>query len=315
MVNQILVFSRRREPERRRVELEPLIHEVLNLLRTSLPSTITIEADLQANGTLMADPSQIHQIIMNLGTNAAYAMRESGGVLQVSTRYRDLTERDIAPTSQLHPGRYIQLEVADSGSGVPSELLNRIFDPFFTTKPQGEGTGMGLAMVHGIVGSMGGEITARSELGEGATFTLLLPLAGKAKQEEAGEEEAAVTGQGRILLVDDEEDLVAINTQLLEDLGYKVTGLTDSRTALKAVASTPDAFDLIVTDQTMPGLTGAKLAEAVYAIRPDLPVILCTGYSEVLRSIREGQHGIRKIMLKPFELAEFSRIVREVLDN
>lgn len=315
MVNQILVFSRRREPERRRVELEPLIHEVLNLLRTSLPSTITIEADLHANGTLMADPSQIHQIIMNLGTNAAYAMRESGGVLQVNTCYRDLTERDIAPTSQLQPGRYIQLEVADSGSGVPSELLNRIFDPFFTTKPQGEGTGMGLAMVHGIVGSMGGEITARSELGEGATFTLLLPLAGKARQEEAGEEEAAVTGQGRILLVDDEEDLVAINTQLLEDLGYKVTGLTDSRTALKAVASTPDAFDLIVTDQTMPGLTGAKLAEAVYAIRPDLPVILCTGYSEVLRSIREGQHGIRKIMLKPFELAEFSRIVREVLDN
>ncbi|UZP67875.1 transporter substrate-binding domain-containing protein [Desulfovibrio mangrovi] len=314
MVNQILVFSRRREPERRRVELAPLIHEVLNLLRTSLPSTITIEADLQAEGTLMADPSQIHQIIMNLGTNAAYAMRETGGVLRVSTRPRTLTERDITPTSQLVPGRYIQLEVSDSGSGIPADLLNRIFDPFFTTKPQGEGTGMGLAMVHGIIGSMGGEITARSKEGKGTAFTLLLPLAGKADAEVAGEEEAAVHGQGRILLVDDEEDLVAINSQLLEDLGYKVTGLTDSRAALERVAATPDAFDLIVTDQTMPGLTGSKLAESVYAIRPDLPVILCTGYSEALRSIREGQHGIRKIMLKPFELAEFSRIVREVLD-
>lgn len=315
MVNQILVFSRRREPEHRRVDLASVVHEVVNLLRSSLPSTIEIVEETNAQGAVMADPSQVHQVIMNLGTNAGYAMRETGGTLTIRLSRYNLGVKEISAASQLSPGHHLLLEVSDTGTGLPPGIADRIFDPFFTTKPQGEGTGMGLAMVHGIVGSMDGEIRVTSQLGEGTTFRILLPLADDTGVEENRCTDEAVPGQGRILLVDDEEDLVAINSQFLEDLGYKVTGTSNSRAALDLFMRAPNEYDLVITDQTMPALTGTQLAEAIHAECPEMPIILCTGYTERIRHLSPGQFGIRKILMKPFELVEFSQVVKSILDN
>ncbi len=316
MVNQILVFSRRREPERRRVELAVVASEVLNLLRSSLPSTIEIRVEALAAGAVKGDPSQVHQLIMNLGTNAGYAMRATGGILSLSLKPLDLDAGQSSVTHPLAPGPYMQLELSDTGQGIDPGVQERIFDPFFTTKPQGEGTGMGLAMVHGIVASMGGEISVRSTPGQGTSFKILLP-----KLDQAGEAQEQVPatpesprGQGRILLVDDDNDILAIGTEFLEGLGYQVTATADSREALGLFRS-PESFDLVVTDQTMPGLTGERLAEAIHAECPELPIILCTGYSERIRHLNPSQLGIRKILIKPFELADLSLAVRESLEG
>ena len=309
MVHQILVFSRRRKPEKVLVDVSAMAEEVLQLLRSSLPSTIAIKSELSDGCTVMADASQLHQVVMNLGTNAGYAMRTNGGMLTLRTRSTQL-DVEKAKLTGLPSGKYISLTVEDTGEGISAQNVRRIFDPFFTTKPKGEGTGMGLSMVHGIVTSMRGHIAVESSEGMGTRFTILLPYS-SGEQEGTSFNTAPITrGEGRIMLVDDEQDLVTVYSSALRDLGYEVETFDDPSKALDAFRNAPHQYDLLVTDQTMPKLTGDKLAAAVHVLRPDVPIILCSGYSDAIDSISEGEGGIRSVLLKPFELKELARTVQ-----
>lgn len=312
MVHQILVFSRRRKPEKVLVDVSAMAEEVLQLLRSSLPSTIAIKSELSDGCTVMADASQLHQVVMNLGTNAGYAMRTNGGMLTLRTRSTQL-DAEKAKLTGLLSGTYISLTVEDSGEGISAQNVRRIFDPFFTTKPKGEGTGMGLSMVHGIVTSMRGHIAVESSEGMGTRFTILLPYS-SGEQEGAFIDSTPITsGEGRIMLVDDEVDLVTVYSSALRDLGYDVETFSDASEALEAFREAPHQYDLLITDQTMPKLTGDKLAAAVHILRPDVPVVLCSGYSDAIDSINESESGIRSVLLKPFELKELARTVQILL--
>ncbi|GAB7024166.1 ATP-binding protein [Salidesulfovibrio brasiliensis] len=316
MVHQILVFSRRRKPDKARVDMVPLLNEVGQFLEVSLPSTIEVRSDIAvSSGWVIGDSSQIHQVVTNLGTNAAYAMSENGGTLTISLDRAHIEQAVLLHGGRLEPGDYLRLTVADTGTGIPEEVMGRIFDPFFTTKPQTKGTGLGLSMVHGIVGSMHGGIDVKSTLDEGTIFHIYLPESEGTAPRVEFEEGDVVTGKGRILLVDDEEDMVAVGTQMLTDLGYAVQGVQDSNEALELFRSSPDSFDLLITDQTMPRMTGDRLAKAVHEIRPELPVILCTGYSASLDNLRPGEAGIRSVLMKPFEMAKLSRVVGKVFET
>jgi len=242
-------------------------------------------------------------------------MQKNGGTLTIMLERTELGEKNLLLSEELQPGSYLRLRVVDTGEGIPEEVMSRIFDPFFTTKPQGKGTGMGLSMVHGIVGSLGGSISVKSKPGHGTTFNILLPEAqGSTKQmtERQGE---MVSGRGKILLVDDDTDLVNVGEQMLGDLGYTVTGVNDSLDAIDIFRRNPQDFDLVITDQTMPHLTGDRLAKTVHSIRPDLPIILYSGFSSSLKHIEKGEHGIREILMKPFAMAELSRAVDRALQN
>ncbi|MGE4470610.1 MAG: transporter substrate-binding domain-containing protein [Desulfovibrio sp.] len=313
MVNQILVFSRRREPTRRRVDMLALFGEVINFLEISLPSTIALRsvADVE-HAWVLGDSSQVHQVITNLGTNAAYAMRSRGGVLELRLERARINTSVMLTSGLLEPGDYLRLTVADTGTGIPENVLSRIFDPFFTTKPQSKGTGLGLSMVHGTVMSMGGGIHVTTREGQGTTFVIYLPEVRPAAGQERLPRQESVSGQGHVLFVDDEEDMVRVGEQILSDLGYTVTGLTDSREALKRFQDAPESFDLLITDQTMPGLTGDRLLEAVHRIRPDLPVILCTGYAASLDMAGPGI-DVKSVLMKPFDMARLSQTVARAL--
>jgi len=314
MVHQILVFSRRREPEKSLVALKPLLTEVINFLRSSLPSTIEtcLQMDVE-DATILGDPGQMHQVVTNLGTNAAYAMQKTGGTLTISLEQVKLEKKDLPSTGELVPGTYLRLCVSDTGEGIPEEIMTRIFDPFFTTKPQGKGTGMGLSMVHGIVGSLGGTISVSSRPSHGTRFDILLPQAHGVSKQKDEVRENTVTGQGRVLFVDDDADIVNVGEQMLGNLGYTVTGVHDSLDAVDIFRRSPHEFDLVISDQTMPHLTGDRLAKTIHAIRPDLPIILCTGFSTSLSHIRTGQHGIHEILMKPFAMATLSKAVCNAL--
>ncbi len=279
-----------------------------------MPKTIGIAEKIEAGSSvIVADPTQIQQVLMNLGNNAAYAMRETGGVLDVSVSEvpvdAGLAERFL----DIKPGAYVRLSVSDTGQGIPPEVMDRIFEPFFTTKKKGEGTGMGLAVVHGIVKSHGGAIAVSSEAGKGTTFTIYLPrVAGEAvKTEEIPEPFAK--GTERILFVDDEDIQVRAMTKLLEHLGYRVVGLTDAVEALELIRRNPDAFDLVIMDQTMPKLSGGELAGEILRLRPSLPLILCTGYSETLDEEQALAMGIRAFVMKPFSVKEIALSIRRAL--
>lgn len=316
MVHQILVFSRRRKPDKARVDMVPLLKEVEQFLTVSLPSTIEVEARIGVQeGWVLGDSSQIHQVITNLGTNAAYAMSEAGGTLTLALEEAHFEDATLLHGGRLEAGDYLKLTVADTGTGIPEEIMNRIFDPFFTTKPQTKGTGLGLSMVHGIVGSMSGGIDVDSRPGQGTTFSIYLPATVALERIAEVPPSEMVTGKGRILFVDDEEDMVAVGTQMLDDLGYSVEGVQDSMEALERFRQSPDAFDLLITDQTMPRMTGDRLAKAVHEIRPDLPVILCTGFSASLDNLRPGEAGIRSVLLKPFEMAKLSKVVGAIFKD
>lgn len=318
LVQQILAFSRQTAIERRPVRVDLLAKEALKLLRASFPSTIAIKQHIAAGcGAVLADPGQIHQVIMNLCTNAFYAMRESGGVLEL-----DLESETIMPAvaeeqvsaGSLPPGQYLRLRVADTGPGIAQEIKERIFDPFFTTKKQGEGTGMGLAVVYGIVSSLGGQVEVDSELGHGAVFTVRLPQV-KPRVEEASTGDLLVLrGDGeRILFVDDEEPLVEIGRRILARIGYRVEVRTSSVEALAAFQAKPQSYDLLITDQTMPNMTGIQLIAAIRLVRPDLPVILVTGFSETIRPEMAGQFGVNAFLYKPILVGQLSRAIRNVL--
>ncbi|ADH84765.1 ATP-binding protein [Desulfurivibrio alkaliphilus] len=320
LVQQILTFSRRQEQERVRLELQPIIKENIKFLRSSLPSTIEISQDLAADcGQVLADLTQIQQVILNLCTNAAQAMEEQGGVLEINLRRVEIGDSQQLAGEPLPPGNYACLTVSDTGVGMDGVTRQRIFEPYFTTKEQGKGTGLGLAMVHGIVRGHGGRLAVYSEPGKGTVVRVFLPLAeaagGTAATPAADTGESAPRGTERILVVDDESRIVEMLTGLLGHLGYRAQGRTDSREALALFRQDPRAFDLVISDQTMPGLTGGELAKALREIRPDLPVIICTGFSTRMSAEQARREGIDGYLMKPFSLDDIAGLVRRVLDG
>jgi PAS domain S-box-containing protein len=315
LARQILTFSRKTEYERKPLALAPLVKETVKLLRASLPPTVDIVLDITGESdTILAEPSEIQQVLMNLGTNAAHAMRENGGVMEIRISDVEFIAGVSLPEG-IAPGSYVQIAVKDTGAGMAPEVKEKIFEPFFTTNAAGQGTGLGLSVVHQIVKNLKGDITVSSQPGKGSTFTVFLT---KAKGEALAEEkiaEPALLGKERILLVEDEEALVEMAKEMLERRGYNVTGATNGAQALEMFSDHPVRFDLVITDQIMPGMTGAELARKLLAIRPDVPIILMTGHNEAL-SDREAQAaGAMALLMKPFGSEEIARTIRSVLDK
>ena len=316
LVHQILTFSRQSEEERKPLRISAVIKEALKLLRASLPSTIEIRQNLESESdTVLANPTQIHQVLLNLCTNSAQAMREKGGVLEVSLEDADLDSEAAASHPDVKPGGYVKLTVRDTGSGIAPEIVERIFDPYFSTREPEQGTGMGLAVVHGIVESTGGSIVVESKLGKGTAIHVFFPRIRGKPTPEARVLNPFPSGNERILFVDDEKALVDIGVQLLEHLGYRVVARTSSIEALEVFRNQPEKFDLVVSDQTMPNMTGEMLAKELIRIRPDIPVVLCTGYSEMISEEKAAALGIKKLVMKPILMREISQTVRQILDQ
>ncbi|MBF0525808.1 MAG: PAS domain S-box protein [Deltaproteobacteria bacterium] len=316
LVNQILMFSRQDEKKRRSVEIATVVKEALKLVRASIPSTIEIKLDISSDtGFILADPTQIHQVIMNLATNAAHAMDADGGILSVEISDLIMEEGKMSQGLSLKPGHYVELSIGDTGSGMTQEVRDRIFEPFFTTKDQGEGTGMGLSVVHGIVKSHDGGIDVFSEPGKGSTFHLYFPKMAGSRPEETPVTGQIPTGHEPILFIDDESMVADMAKDLLENLGYLVTAMTDPIEALEIFCAKPGRFDLIITDQTMPKLVGIELAKRVFAFRPEIPVILCIGFDEPQLVEKAKLAGICQIIVKPFSKRELAELIRQVLDE
>jgi len=315
LVQQILTFSRQAEKEFKPVSVKYILKEALNLLRASLPSTIKIKQNIISDSLVMGDPTQIHQVIMNLCVNAGHAMREKGGILEVVLSNVQLDKDFKSQFPGVKSGLFLKLTVGDTGEGMSSKVLERIFDPFFTTKERGEGTGMGLAVVHGIVKTCGGAIYAYSEPGKGTNFNIFLPAIENTLESDADFEEIDPQGKERILFIDDEPNLVDIGEQILKGLGYHVVSRTSSLEALKLFQEQSDQFDLVITDMTMPNMTGDKLAREVIKIREDIPVILCTGFSHQIAEDKSWDTGIRALLMKPVVRSEMAQMVRKVLDE
>ncbi|MGI9166403.1 MAG: PAS domain S-box protein, partial [Pyrinomonadaceae bacterium] len=315
LVTQILTFSRQEEPELEVVKLQSIIAETLKLLRVSLPSPIEIRQAIDPTApSVMGDATQLHQVAMNLCVNAGHAMKEHPGVLGIRVACVDI-DRDFASTHpELTEGPHVCLEVSDSGSGMDRATPERIFEPFFTTKAPGEGTGLGLAVVHGVIRNHEGAIVVSSELGVGTTFSVYLPVYDRPPARIVDESDSVSRGQGEhILFVDDEEALASLGQSMLEDLGYRVTPMVDSVEALAAFRSQPEDFDLVITDQAMPRLSGADLATALLEIRPALPVILVTGYSAGMTHEKARATGIREMLPKPCPIQALGEAIRRSL--
>jgi PAS domain S-box-containing protein len=317
LVRQILSFSRQSEQDHVPAELGPIVKEAVKLLRASIPSTIEIRQKFQGGEEgVLADPIQIHQLVMNLCTNSAQAMEEKGGLLQVGLALVDLDRGAAGQNPDLHPGRYLRLTVKDTGVGIDPKTLVRIFDPFFTTKEVDKGTGMGLAVVHGIVEGHGGAITVESQPGRGTTFNVYFPvLEGAEAPVQLVGKVALSTGTERILLVDDEEALADLGGKTLERLGYSVKTFTSSLRALKYFKAHWEEFDLVITDYTMPKMTGVSLAKEILGIRPGLPIIITTGFSQPLTGEKVRSLGIKRVLRKPLRANRMAQVVREVLDE
>ncbi|MFZ5759446.1 MAG: PAS domain-containing protein [Thermodesulfobacteriota bacterium] len=318
LVRQILTFSRKGAPRRERLQPSLIVKEALKLLRASLPATLEIEEDIDRDsGLIVADPVQLHQIIVNLCTNALHAMEEETGVVTVRLARRELGADELVGHPGVAPGPFVELVVSDSGCGMDNQTLSRIFDPYFTTKPIGKGTGLGLAVVHGAVENCGGMITVESAPGKGSTFHVFFPsVVEEARESEgAGERALLPVGTERILVVDDESTIVTLYEAVLSRLGYLVTAVSDSEEALAAFLADPGRFDLLITDQTMPGISGARLAREVLSRRPDLPIILCTGYSSTISEETARAIGIVSYLQKPVDGNKLAREVRRVLDE
>ncbi|MCP4687376.1 MAG: PAS domain S-box protein, partial [Desulfobacterales bacterium] len=315
LVKQILTFSRKTERELTPIQVSAITKEVLKLLRASLPATIEINHDLGSDAGVMADPTQIHQVLMNLCTNAGHAMREEGGVLEVTLKEVDLDADFVAHYPELTPGPYIELSVSDTGHGMTSAVQERIFDPFFTTKKLGEGTGMGLSVVHGIVKSHGGEITVNSQPGEGSVFHVFLPIIKRGELKKKTRPPALPTGKERVLYVDDEEFQVDIAKQMLTRLGYEATTRVSGVEALALFRERPDRFDIVITDMTMPAMTGDVFARELMKIRPGIPIILCTGFNENISEAKAREIGIRGFIMKPIVMQKIAEAIREAVAN
>ncbi len=316
MVRLILTFSRQASAKPLPMKVAPVVREVLKLLRASLPTTIEIRQDIKSTSDLtVADPTHIHQVLINLCTNAAHAMREKGGVLEVRLADIDLGAKDAVKYPDMNPGPYLRLTVSDTGTGMDRTVTDRIFDPFFTTKQRGEGTGMGLAVVHGIVKSCGGTITVDSEPEKGTTFYVFFPRTETEVPQQIQTAGPIPTGNERILFVEDDELVVDAVRPLFESLGYKVVARMNGLEALEVFRPQPEKFDLVITDQTMPHMPGKVLAQELIRIRPDIPIILCTGYIDQITEEETKAMGIREYVMKPFVMDDMARVIRKVLDE
>lgn len=317
LVRQILSFSRMDPQEEVPVQISQLLSESLKMLRPAIPTTIEIKQDIQnAQDKILADPVQIQQIIINLCTNAAQAMEDNGGIMQIGLTTVDLDEKQASEHLDLKPGKYQKLTISDTGVGMDETTLSRAFEPFYTTKDVGQGTGMGLSVVHGIVKSHDGAITVESELGNGSIFMVHLPIyEGEETTIDGPKNDKPLGGDERILLVDDEEALAATGKAKLQRLGYQVTAATSSVKALEYFKKYPDTFDLIITDYTMPEMTGTTLSKEILAIRPDIPIIIATGFSRQLTPEKAYSVGIKRMEMKPLVGDRFAHVVREVLDE
>ena len=315
VVRQLLSFARKSEIMKKPTNLIPVVKESLNLLRSSIPRSIEIRQNIPEDvDSILADPTQMNQVLINLCTNAHHAMPE-GGVLEASLKNVELDEDAAAKYPDLKPGRYVNLTVSDTGQGINPELKDRIFDPYFTTKEIGKGTGMGLSVVHGIVKSHKGAISVDSDIGHGTTFSLFFPVVKEEAVSEPEMDEKLPEGNERILLVDDEESIIYVGRLRLERLGYKVEARMNPVEALELFRADPDRFDLVITDMTMPQMNGDQLVKEVLKIHPDMPTILCTGFSERIDEEKAKSIGIRKYIEKPINSSKLAKIVRKVLDE
>jgi CheY-like chemotaxis protein len=316
LTKQILLFSRQTEQEQKPIKIEFIVKEVVKMMRASLPTTIEIRQNIKTGlAPILSDSTEIHRVLMNLCTNAAHAMQKKGGVLEVTLTDMEIDKKTAAQNLDLNPGQYQILTISDTGYGMDSSVIERIFDPFFTTKKHGEGTGMGLAVTHGIVKSCGGAITVSSEVGKGTTFKVFFPAIESEITVESEHYEPVSHGKERILFVDDEAALVGAGRQLLESLGYKVITKTNGIEALETFKEQPSNFDIVITDMIMPKMTGKDLSKEILAIRPDIPIIICTGFSEVISEKKAKAIGIREFIMKPILRRDMAKIIRVVLDN
>lgn len=317
LVKQVLTFSRKNT-----VELQPLlphliVKEAMKMLHSTLPSTVSITEEIDAQcGEIIADPTHIHQIIVNLVTNAFHSLENETGSLSVNMSRKELTQQDAQNPEEI-PGPYVVLTVSDTGHGMDQSTIERIFEPFFTTKEVGKGTGMGLSIIYGLVKDYNGFIRVESEPGKGSTFQVYFPALQQPQVEQEKQEDAGPipTGTERIMLIDDEEALVSMYNRLLERLGYTVTTFSNGRTALEAFQSAPEDVDLILSDQAMPGLAGADMAREILATKPNFPIVLLTGFSSAVSEEEALNMGIKKYMRKPVDMAELGRVVRQLLDE
>ena len=315
LVRQILSFSRQVENKMIPLRIYHVVKEAVKLARSSIPADIAITRHLLDCGLVLADPTQVHQVVMNLITNAFHAVEKEGGEISVRIEEMDLFEDDVAGTS-LSPGRFAVLTVSDTGCGIDPVIMGKIFEPYFTTKGPGKGTGLGLSVVHGIVRDHGGEVRVYSEAGRGAAFHVYLPLMGKPSETQATEKAGTVPcGNERILLVDDEPQVALLEKQMLERLGYLVISHTSGIDALEAFRAAPNAFDLVITDMSMPHMTGDRLAKEILSIRPKMPILVCTGFSEKINVEKAEGIGVQDLLLKPIAKGEMAVKVRKTLDG
>ena len=314
LVKQILAFSRQSELELKPLRIGLVIKEALKMLRSSLPTTIEIITNIcKEDDLVLADPTQIHQVIMNLCTNASHAMREKGGTLTVILEPVDIRSGSINIYPELNPGPYLRVSVKDTGHGMDRNTMDRIFDPFFTTKERGEGTGLGLAVVYGIIKELKGAIRVESEKNSGTSFFILFPRIQRPVKTDTVETRPIPGGTEVMLLIDDEEGLLVAQRKIFERLGYRVETRSSSIDALEAFKANPKRYDIVITDQTMPKMTGAQLAKEFIAIKPDIPIILCTGFSDVISEEEAKSIGIKEFVMKPIVISEIASKVREIL--
>ena len=314
LVKQILEFSRQSNEQPRPVMMRPIVEEALKLIRATLPTTIRLEQCLDSNDATMADPTRLHQIVMNLCTNANYAMKDGGGTLQVNLSTIKIETVQARNYPDLAAGHYIKLTIGDTGSGISQKDLGHIFEPFYTTKSKEDGSGMGLSVVHGIVKSCNGTISVKSKLGEGSCFEVYLPRIEAELLQKVEQESQRLIGRERILFVDDEKLQTELAKEALSQLGYVITTFTESTQALSHFIKYPDNWDFVVTDMAMPGITGDVLGREIKAIRPDMPMIICTGYSATLNEERAKQIGFSGFILKPLIMKELAQLIRKILD-
>ncbi len=316
LVKQILTFSRRARKQMASLNMAPLVKEALKMMRSTIPATVEIVQQIDCpHDNIVGDATQLHQVLMNLCVNAEHAMHESGGTLTVTMKNKTLQDSDIRRDQpELQAGEFVELAVSDTGHGIEPDILDRIFEPFFTTKEVDRGTGLGLSVVHGIIRNHGGAIDVESRPGRGTTFRALLPVAVGVEQEKHEGQRDIPTGSGRILLVDDEETMVMIAERMLKKLGYEAHPFRSSEQALAAFTENPDAYDLVISDMTMPRMTGKALAREVMKIRPDKPVILCTGFSDQLSEDEGREIGIKSFILKPYKKEALAQAIRQAID-
>jgi PAS domain S-box-containing protein len=318
LVRQILAFSRQQEHQRVTVQLRHVVAEPIKLLRATIPAMIDFDVSLPGDlPPVLADPTQVHQVVINLCTNAAYAMRDRAGKLRIQLEKVRIDTRHPVASEELKPGLYVRLSVSDTGCGIDQATMEHIFEPFFTTKKTGEGTGLGLSVVHGIMKSHEGAVTVQSQPGEGTTFLLYFPADGADVTEAPlPPKTELLRGSGqRVLFIDDEKPLAMLGFSILESLGYQPTAMHDASEALACLQADPQAFDLVVTDLSMPGIMGTDLAAEVLSLRPDLPVILTTGYTASLTSENLRDMGIRELLMKPFNFTSLGAVVHRVLNT